>query len=86
MEGYVAPYLKEVGLAGNLPSQFQGTYVLCTFTCVCIILESAPRVECTSLFRFATSFLTLRKQLRRHHFLVHSQACHDVFAVRVVRV
>ena len=27
MEGHVAPYLKEVGLAGNLPSQFQGMYV-----------------------------------------------------------
>ena len=27
MEGHIAPYLKEVGLAGNLPGQFQGTYV-----------------------------------------------------------
>ena len=27
MKGHVAPYLKEVGLAGNLPGQFQGTYV-----------------------------------------------------------
>ena len=27
MEGHVAPDLKEVGLAGNIPSQFQGTYV-----------------------------------------------------------
>ena len=25
MEGHIAPYLKEVGLAGNLPGQFQGT-------------------------------------------------------------
>ena len=26
MEVHIAPYPKEVGLAGNLPSQFKGTY------------------------------------------------------------
>ena len=88
MEGHVAPYLKEVGLAGNLPGQFQGTYIrCCVFTCVCTILEqTAPRVGCTSLFKLAMSFLILHEQLRRHQFLVHSQTCHDIFAVRVVRV
>ena len=35
MEGYVAPYLKEVGLIGNLPGQFQGTYVR-TFVAACL--------------------------------------------------
>ena len=90
MEGRVIPYLKEIKLAGNLPGQLQGTYVrCCIFTCVRAILESTPRVECTrvtSLFRLATSNFTLRGQLRCHQVLVHSQACHDFFAVRVVRV
>ena len=27
MEGRVVPYINEVGLAGNIPSQLQGTYV-----------------------------------------------------------
>ena len=27
MEGRVVPYLKEVGLVGNIPSQLQGMYV-----------------------------------------------------------
>ena len=41
MEGRVVPYLKEVGLASNLPSQLQDTYVrCCIFTCICTILES----------------------------------------------
>ena len=35
MEGHVAPYLKEVGLAGNPPGQLQGIYVwYCVFTCI----------------------------------------------------
>ena len=90
MEGCVVRYLKEVRLAGNLPGQLQGTYVrCCVFTCVRAILESTPRVECTkvmSLFRLATSNVTLRRQLRRHQVIVHSQAHHKFFAVRVVRV
>ena len=52
MEGHVVPYLKEVGLAGNLPGQLQGAYVrCCVFTCVRIIylsqchLSSAPRLQ-----------------------------------------
>ena len=83
-------HLKEVRLAGNLPGQLQGTYVrCCVFTCVRAILESTPRVECTkvtSLFRLVTSNVILRGQLRRHQVIVHSQACHKFFAVRVVHV
>ena len=91
MEGRVIPcYLKEVRLAGNLPSQLQGTYVrCCIFTCVRAILESTPRVECTqvmSLFRLVTSNFTLRGQLRRHQVLVCLQARNKFFAVRVVHV
>ena len=87
MEGYIVPYLKEVGLAGNLPGQLQGTYVRwCAFTCICTVFEQTPRVECTSLFGLMTSFITLREQLRHHQFLVHSQTCHDFFAVRAVHV
>ena len=90
MEGHVVPYLKEVRLTGNLPGQLQGTYVrCCVFTCIRTILESTPHVECTqvtSLFRLATSNFTLCRQLRRHQVLVHSQACHEFFAVRVVHV
>ena len=90
MEGCVIPYLKEVRLAGNLPGQLQGMYVRCyVFTCVRVILESTPRVECTqvtSIFKPTMSKFTLLGQLRRHQVLVHSQACHKVFAVRVVRV
>ena len=89
MEGRVIPYLKEVRLAGNLPGQLRGMYVrCCIFTCVRAILESTPHVECTqitSLFRLATSNFTLRGQLR-HQVLVHSQARHIFFAVRVVHV
>ena len=90
MEGRVIPYLKEVRLAGNLPGQLQGTYVrCCVFTCVRAILESTPLVECTqvtSLFRLVTSNFTLCGQLRRHKVLVHLQARHEFFAVRVVCV
>ena len=90
MEGCVVSYLKEVRLAGNLSGQLQGTYVRsCIFTCVCAILESTPHVKCTqvtSLFRLATSNFTLRGQLRCHQVLVHSQAHHEFFAVRVVCV
>ena len=90
MEGHVIPYLKEIRLADNLPSQLQGTYVrCCVFTCVRAILESMPRVECTqvtSLFRLATSNFTLRGQLRHHQVLVCSQARNKCFAVCVVRV
>ena len=90
MEGHVIPYLKEVRLAGNLPGQLQGTYICCcVFPCVRAILESMPRVECTqvmSLFRLATSNFTLRGQLKRHQVLVHLQACHEFFAICVVRV
>ena len=89
MEGCIVPYLKEVRLAGNLPGQLQGTYVrCCIFTCVHAILESTPRVKCTqvmSLFRLSTSNFTLPGQLRRQ-VLVHLQARHKFFAVRVVRV
>ena len=87
MEVHVIPYLKEVRLAGNLPGQLQGTYVrCCVFTCVCAILESTPHVECTqvtSLFRLATGNFTLHGQLRHHQVLMHSQARHEFFAVRV---
>ena len=90
MEGCVVPYLKEVRLAGNLPGQLQGTYIrCCIFTCVRAILESTPRVECTkvtSLFRLVTSNVTLRGQLRHHQVIVHLQALHEFFAVRVVCV
>ena len=90
MEGRVVPYLKEVGLAGNLLSQLQDTYVCCcVFTYIRTVLESTPRVECTdvtSLLRLVTSFSTVREQLRHHKFLVHSQTRHKFFAVRVVRV
>ena len=90
MEGHVVPYLKEVRLAGNLPSQLQGMYVrCCIFTCIRAILKSTPRVECTqvtSLFRLATSNFTLFGQLRRHQVLVHSQAHHEFFVVHIVRV
>ena len=90
MKGRVIPYLKEVRLASNLPGQLQGTYVrCCVFTCVHAILGSTPRVECTqvtSLFRLTTSNFTLHGQLRRLQVLLHSQACHEFFAVRVVRV
>ena len=63
MEGHVAPYLKEVGLAGNLP--VQGTYII-MLMCIYMRIELTIHVECTILFRVTTSFLTLRKQLRRH--------------------
>ena len=90
MEGCVIPYLKEVRLAGNLPGQLQGMYVrCCVFTCVCAILKSTPHVECTqvmSIFKPMMSKFTLLGQLRRHQVLMHSQACHEVFAVHVVRV
>ena len=90
MEGRVVPYLKEVKLAGNLPGQLQGMYVrCCVFTCIRAILESTLRVECTkvtSLFRLATSNVTLRGQLRHHQVIVHSQARHKFFAIHVVRV
>ena len=90
MEGRVVPYFKEVRLAGNFPGQLQGTYVCCcVLTCVCAILESTPRVECTqvtSSFRFVTSNVTLRGQLRHHQVFVHSQACHEFITFRVVRV
>ena len=90
MEGHIVPYLKEVRLAGNLPGQLQGTYVhCCVFTCIRAILESTPRVKCTkvtSLFRLATSNITLCGQLRHHQVIVHSQARHKFFAVHVVRV
>ena len=90
MEGRVIPYLKEVRLAGNLPSQLQVTYVCCcVFTCVHAILELTPHVECTqvtSLFRLTTNNFTLRRQLRSHQILVHLKACHEFFAVHVVRV
>ena len=86
MEGRVIPYLK-VRLAGNLPSQLQGTYIrCCVFTCVRAILKWTPRVEytqVTSLFRLAMSNVTLSGQLR-HQVLMHSQARHKFFAVRVV--
>ena len=56
----VVPYLKEAGLAGNLPGQLQGTYIhCCVLTYIRTILESMPRVECTevmSLFRLVKSF------------------------------
>ena len=38
-----------------------------------------PRVECTSLFRLATSFFTFREQFRHHHLLVYSQTRHEFF-------
>ena len=58
-------------------------------TCVRTILESTLHVECTqatSLFRLTTSFFTIREQLKRHQFLVHSQACHKFFAICVAHV
>ena len=48
-----------------------------------------PRVKCTqvmSLFRFVMRNFTLRRQLRHHQVLVHSQARHEFFAVRVYSV
>ena len=90
MEGRVVPYLKEVRLVGNLPSQLQGMYIrCCVFTCVHAILESTPRIKCTqvtSLFRLTTSIFILRGQLRCHQVLMHSQTRQKFFAVRVVRV
>ena len=90
MEGRVIPYLEEVRLAGNLPGRLQGTYVhCCAFTCIRVILEWTPRVECTqvtSLFRLVTSNFTLCGQLRCHQVLVHSQARNKLFTVRVVHV
>ena len=40
MKGRVAPYLKEVGLAGNLPGQFKGTYVRCCILHVSVLYSS----------------------------------------------
>ena len=84
MEGRVIPYLK-VRLAGNLPSQLQGTYIRwCVFTCVRAILEWTPCVEytqVTSLFRLTMSNVTLSGQLRHHQVLMHSQARRKFFAV-----
>ena len=83
MEGHVIPYLKEVRLAGNLSDQLQGTYVrmlLRIYMHPCYTRVRMPRVECTqvtSLFRLVTSNFTLRRQLRRHQVLVHSQARHN---------
>ena len=79
MEGRVVLYLKEAGLTCNL---FLASYKVrcCVLTCVCNILESTPHVECTqatSVFRLVMSFFTIRKQLRHHQFLVHSQASHN---------
>ena len=90
MEGRIVPYLKEVGLADNLPGQLQGTYVAAYLHASWrTILESTPRVECTqvtSVFRLAMSIFTLRKQLRRHQVLMHSQIRYKFFAACVARV
>ena len=89
MEGHVLPYLKEVGLVGNIPGQLQGTYVAAYLHGVHTRLKSMPCVECnqiTSLFRCTTSLFTLHEQLRCHQFLMHSLTRHEYFAIRVVRV
>ena len=54
MEGRVVPYLKEVRLAGNLPSQLQGTYVR---TYVAAYLHAS--VQLYSSRRYVSSALRL---------------------------
>ena len=43
MEGCVAPYLQEVGLAGSFPGQFKGTYVRMLLHIHAFVLYSSRR-------------------------------------------
>ena len=82
MEGRIVPYLKEVGLEGNVPGQFKGMYVRTLLRITCV--RTHTRVDATCrvhelIFRIATGCFTLHEQLRRHHFLVSSQTSHEFF-------
>ena len=71
MEGRVVPYLKEVRLASNLPRYVRTLLRIYMRPCYTRVDAMCRCTKVTSLFRLATSNVTVHGQLRRHQVIVH---------------